>query len=353
MNEQKKYDWMVYARCMTFNHAPYIEDAMNGITMQETNFPFVCAIVDDASTDGEQEVIKNYLNEHFDLEDKNIVRQEETDDYILTFARHKTNLNCHFAVFYLKYNHYNKKSKGSYLVKWREKAKYIATCEGDDYWICPNKLQKQVNFLEKNPDYGMVCTASKIYVQGFGMKKESYGHEYRGLEDLLMGNYIFNVSVLKRKALEDKYNQEIGVHADWKMGDWPRYLHCAIVSKIGYIDEPMSVYRVLPKSASHFDDFDKFKTFNENCVAVAKYFINKYNIDAEKMNPILDNWLRRRLLLKACSVGDVDLVNQYGHNVIGLSAKEKIDVFLSSHYFTNAIYSIYKNLRLFIGHIFK
>ncbi|MBR4365861.1 MAG: glycosyltransferase family 2 protein, partial [Bacteroidaceae bacterium] len=83
-------NFIVRVSCMTFNHAPYIEDAMNGFTMQETTFPFVCTIIDDASTDGEQEVIKKYLQEHFDLEDSSVVRNEETDDYVLTFARHKT-----------------------------------------------------------------------------------------------------------------------------------------------------------------------------------------------------------------------------------------------------------------------
>ena len=163
MNEQEKYDWMVYVSCMTFNHAPYIVDAMNGFTMQETNFPFICAIIDDVSTDGEQGVIKNYLKEHFALEDKSITRHEETDDYVLTFARHKTNLNCYFAVLYLKYNHYSiKKSKVPYISQWREKAKYIAICEGDDYWIAPDKLQKQVDFMEKYPDISYTCTRYNV-----------------------------------------------------------------------------------------------------------------------------------------------------------------------------------------------
>lgn len=162
MRQQEKYDWMVYVSCMTFNHAPYIVDAMNGFTMQETNFPFVCAIVDDASTDGEQEVIKNYLNEHFDLEDKNVARHKETDDYVLTFARHKTNLNCHFAVLYLKYNHYKKKPKAPYLAQWRDKAKYIANCEGDDYWTAQDKLQKQVDFMDNHPDISYTCTRYNI-----------------------------------------------------------------------------------------------------------------------------------------------------------------------------------------------
>ena len=158
MNEQVKYDWMVYVICATYNHASYIKDAMNGFTMQETDFPFVCAIIDDASTDGEQEVIKSYLNEHFDLEDRKVVRREETDDYVLTFARHKTNLNCYFAVLFLKYNHYSlKKTKAQYLAQWQNNAKYIAICEGDDYWIDPCKIQRQIQFLEDNIDFNL-CT---------------------------------------------------------------------------------------------------------------------------------------------------------------------------------------------------
>ena len=154
-------DFLVQVNCMTFNHASYIEDAMNGFIMQETKFPFVCTIVDDASTDGEQEVIEGYLKEHFDLEDKAIVQQEETDDYVRTFARHKSNYNCYFVVLFLKYNHYSiKKNKKQYFQE-RLVSKYVAICEGDDYWIDPLKLQKQVDFLEKNSSYNMVYTKYK------------------------------------------------------------------------------------------------------------------------------------------------------------------------------------------------
>ncbi len=161
MNERYKY--MVQVRCMTFNQANFIEDAMNGFTMQETTFPYVCIIIDDASTDGEQEVIKKYLEQYFDFENSSIVRNEETDDYILTFAQHKTNRNCFFAVLFLKYNHYSiKKSKGSYLQDWTD-TKYIAYCEGDDYWTDSTKLQKQVDFLETHLDYSLCCHRFKIY----------------------------------------------------------------------------------------------------------------------------------------------------------------------------------------------
>lgn len=172
MNEIEKYNWMVCVRCMTFNHAPYIVDAMNGFTMQETTFPFVCCIVDDASTDGEQEVIKNYLAENFDLDDKLVVRNDDTEDYVLIFSQHKTNRNCFFAIYFLKYNHWgtkiSKARKLIYISEWHEKAKYIAVCEGDDYWIASEKLQKQVVFLENNPDF-VICTHD--YIRYYENKK--------------------------------------------------------------------------------------------------------------------------------------------------------------------------------------
>lgn len=157
MNDQKQYKWTVCTSCMTYNQSTYIEDALNGFTMQKTNFPFVCIVVDDASTDGEQDVIKKYLEQHFELEDKTITRNEETEDYVLSFARHKTNRNCFFAVLFLKYNHYRKKSKLPYISKWIDNSKYLAMCEGDDYWTAPQKLQTQVDYLETHPNIVLSC----------------------------------------------------------------------------------------------------------------------------------------------------------------------------------------------------
>ena len=66
-------NYTVCIDCITFNHAPYIVDAMNGFCMQKTNFPFAAVILDDTSTDGEPEVIKQYLHKNFDLDNKDIV----------------------------------------------------------------------------------------------------------------------------------------------------------------------------------------------------------------------------------------------------------------------------------------
>ena len=146
----------VTVSCMTYNQAKYITDAMNGFTMQQTSFPFVCAIVDDASTDGEQEVIRKYVEDNFDFSEGSVAYHKETDYAHITYAQHKTNKNCYFAVLYLKENLYSQPEKKRLCLKeWRDGVEYMAICEGDDYWIVPDKLEKQVKIMDDNPSISL------------------------------------------------------------------------------------------------------------------------------------------------------------------------------------------------------
>lgn len=152
---------LVSIRCMTFNHKPYIRQCLDGFVMQETNFPFVAIVVDDASTDNEQEVLWNFINNELD---HTSLQKEDTDDFIRVVAPHKTNKQCVFIFILLKYNHYCiRKAKSPYYKDWEDKTKYIALCEGDDYWTDPLKLQKQVDFLESHPDFSCVYHRYYIY----------------------------------------------------------------------------------------------------------------------------------------------------------------------------------------------
>ena len=164
MNESSFPVFFLRIHCVTYNHASFVEETMNGFCMQQTNFPYIAIIIDDASTDGEQNVIRRYLDEHFYT-----IKKEETDDYVLAFAKHKNNLNCFFCVYYLKYNFYRiHKPKYSFTERWGENTRYIAKCEGDDYWTDPLKLQKQVDFLESHPDYVLCCHETMRYSQNTG-----------------------------------------------------------------------------------------------------------------------------------------------------------------------------------------
>ena len=190
---EKEYKYMVCTRCSTFNHAPFIVDTMNGFTMQETTFPVVSLIIDDASTDGEPEIIKQYLKDYF----LNPYREEETDDYCMICAKHKSNLNCTFIVFLLKYNHYSiKKSKLPYLSEWLDNSKYHALCEGDDYWIHPNKLQIQVFFLESHPNISYTCTRYKTYIEKvYGMGDDIF--LFSSIDEDITSFRMINVSFTK------------------------------------------------------------------------------------------------------------------------------------------------------------
>lgn len=179
---EKEYKYMVGVSCMTYNQSKYILDAMNGFVMQQTNFPYVVMVVDDASTDGEQEVIRKFVSEQFDTNDTSVAYEKETDYAHITYAQHKTNKNCYIVVLYLKENLYSQcKIKAPYLVEWRDNIKYEALCEGDDYWIDAQKLQKQVDFLEENENYVLVCHRYKIFDEE---KKECYNSD--GLDHIFV-----------------------------------------------------------------------------------------------------------------------------------------------------------------------
>ena len=200
MNECNPYK--VCVRSFTFNQAPYITATMDGFCRQQTLFPYICLIMDDASTDGEPEVIKQYLLNFFDTE-----WTKETNDFYLTFAHHKENKNCYFAVFLLKYNHYSiKKSKQAYFREVITEFDYLAQCEGDDYWTDEHKLQKQADALDANPQATLVYTnfrtidsegntISRPFIKDFPGRS----HSGDNLPTLLRyGNYVMTLTTMYR-----------------------------------------------------------------------------------------------------------------------------------------------------------
>lgn len=234
--------------CNTFNQAGYIEDALGGFCSQNTEFPFICIIVDDASTDEEPSVIKQFLSEHFNLEDDTTARTEETDDYVSFYTRHKTNLNCYFAVYLLKYNHFGKKSKRQYYREWIDPVKYIALCEGDDYWIDSNKLQYQVGFLKTHPEYGFVGTKTRVLEPNGLLLDDDYPSSsspviegdwilYQNVfEDAKFGPVTRTVSICYKKAITDCFPDKVG-------GDLMLQTVLAKYSYYALFNRVMAVYR--------------------------------------------------------------------------------------------------------------
>lgn len=235
--------YLVRAHCATYNHSMYITDALNGFVMQKTNFPFICTIVDDASTDGEQGVINDYVDVHFDHSVETGYKQWETEDAFFTFARHKKNERCHFVVLCLKKNLYKNPRKRELIKEWC-KTKYIALCEGDDYWTDPLKLQKQVDYMESHPDCCM-CSHKVDWEMDGSLYKGGCQHENScdlTTDEVIRngGLYLATNSLVYRKWLDED-------QPEWRkkamVGDYPLQILAALRGKIHFISDTMSVYR--------------------------------------------------------------------------------------------------------------
>lgn len=266
----------VCCRCFTFNQAKYITDAMNGFTMQHTSFPFVCTIVDDASTDGEQEVIRKYLEDNFDFSEGSTAFNKETDYGFLTYAQHKTNKNCYFAVLYLKENHYSKKkSKNPYISKWRDICTYEAMCEGDDYWIDENKLQNQVDVLDSNPEVILVHTGFKnVNEKGEVINRPKYNRfmnisaKEKSLVSLFDKNHIMTLSCVFRKEL---LSNPLFANSP-AFYDYSYFLASAFLGRIKYIPQITCCYRLNPGSVMQ----TKRDIVNKKLYEVYRYYVLHY-----------------------------------------------------------------------------
>lgn len=256
--EQIMQNWnseipLVSICCITYNHEPYIVQTLDGFLMQKTSFPFEILIHDDASTDRTADIIREYEKKF-----PNLIKP-----------------------IYQKENQY---SKGFTSVSetWnfpRAQGKYIALCEGDDYWIDENKLQMQVDFLENNPEYGMCYTKAKQFIQKKRkFSRRRFGTDVRDFEDLLFnGNRVPTLTTVFRKDLLNSYLK--GIYPQdkgWLMGDYPMWLYFAHESKVKFFDKVTSVYRVLENSASHSDNVEKSVAFGKSYWDIRNFFSKKY-----------------------------------------------------------------------------
>lgn len=265
---------LVYIQSITYNHAPYINDTMNGFCIQQTSFPFIAVIIDDASTDGEQDIIMNYLIQHFDMENGD---DWETEDAHFFYVQHKSNSNCYFVAILLKYNFYQiGKSKDYLFARWRDKSKYIALCEGDDYWIDPLKLQKQVDYLDEHSDCSLVYTLAKISRNGT-IGKNLAGKDYRKIKFMMSENPIPTLTTLFRLSIYQNYLVDVQPEKHhWLMEDKPLWYYIQIHSNIHFIPEITSVYRLLEESASHSNDLEKMLRFRDSAREISLFFLDKY-----------------------------------------------------------------------------
>lgn len=240
--------------CLVYNHAPYLRECFDGFLAQRTDFPVEILVHDDASTDNSADIIGEYAARRPDLF-KPLYQSENQ------FSKGIVQMSIHFQFP-------------------RATGKYVALCEGDDYWCDPEKLQRQVDWLESHPECGLVYSQVRWYFEREKRFDRNWGGPGAGettLERLLEGNCIPTPSIVIRRDLLDRYIAEVRPQEQgWMMGDYPMWLYAAAHSKIRFIDEPLAVYRILNESASHFRSFEQADRFCRSTLDIRRFFAGQY-----------------------------------------------------------------------------
>ena len=294
------FDNLVCVKCYTYNHRPYIEDTLNGFTWQVTSFPVVYTVVDDASTDGEQAFLSDWVDKYLEHDDSSRLWVKMPYGLLAVGKMHDNPLQT-YVVILLSENHYSKRwgrKKAMYISRWTDSAKYIAICEGDDYWTDMNKLQKQVDFLESNPVYTL-CFHS-VYEVYEGQPRLNHvrskveDRDYSGIEwykkrPAQLASFLFRSSICS----SDLYRR-VGADNGFVAKDVPWLLACAHYGKIRGMSDVMSVYRHnetgwtqkkhtkesiirIAESELHYEIFgEEFKSQGESfyCLALVRAFFN-------------------------------------------------------------------------------
>ncbi len=279
------YEAMVSVWCTTYNHEKYIRDAIEGFLMQKTDFKFEVVIHDDASTDGTITILREYEKKYPEL----IRVLYETENQYSKFR--------YFPQFFYP------------LMRRESKGKYIALCEGDDYWTDANKLQIQIDYMESHPH--CVMTVHDAIRRNCRTNEEKPFRPFLEEEDVSFADSIGkHISIPTASYVCKKEMLNIDdFFLETDVGDYTLQLYCLTKGKIHYFDRAMSVYRYLAEGSWSSNQRENFYSSLKHLVSIS-FFLERYN---EYTNGSYDKDIRKEIRL---------CLNQALHHGKGMSIKQ-------------------------------
>lgn len=222
--EEKEQQVMVSICCLAYNHEKYIRSALDSFVSQETDFPFEVLIHDDASTDATAAVIREYEEKY-----PQIIRP-----------------------IYQTVNQFSQKISISAVHQYpRARGKYLAICEGDDYWTDPHKLQRQVDFMQAHPQYAL-CVHNTREINCITGAQRLINPSEQEMDIPLLsimergGAQFHTSSMLFRREDALRFPDYCSKYG---FGDYPKSIFLALCGKVHYFPEVMSVYRQMTESS--------------------------------------------------------------------------------------------------------
>lgn len=220
LTDKRKQQMMVSICCITYNQKEYICDALDGFLKQKAEFAFEVLIHDDASTDGTADIIRQYAGKYPDII-KPILQTENQ------YSKGFTNISGTFNFP-------------------RAEGRYIAMCEGDDYWTDDHKLQKQVEYMEAHPDCSLCFHSAVVDVQERAVTERRM-RPYRKSRQVEPEEIIGKRSGYPTASLlfrTDMVQNLPDFYVQAPIADIPLQLLAAARGYAFYMDEDMCVYRL-------------------------------------------------------------------------------------------------------------
>ncbi len=218
----REYECRVSVLCTTYNHEKYIRQCLDSMVSQKTDFPFEIIVRDDCSTDGTSDIVREYGEKYPGI----VIPYILEENY---FRKGMTNVS--FEKMF-------RMSRG----------KYISVCEGDDFWMDPEKLQVQTDFLEEHPDYSLCVTASYFANPDGTLKSgETFRHDTvsrdLSVEEIIGGWAAATNTVVYRKSCLEK-DIIIPFLGTCVNEDYARMVYLSMQGKVFYMDRLTGAYRV-------------------------------------------------------------------------------------------------------------
>ncbi len=275
-------DPLVSVKTITYNQAPYIRRAIEGVLRQKTDFPFELVIGEDCSTDGTREIVFEYQEKYPD-----VIRVVTSDKNV---GMKKNSLRTTRAC----------------------RGDYVAFCEGDDYWHSPHKLQKQADYMQAHPDCGLVYSSFDVLHPASGREIKDY-IKYRkwtmpenlSVRDFLEGRDevgfgILTCTVIVRRALYLRIIEaDATLHQSdrFLMGDTQLWAEFANLAKVHFIPESLATHVLSDESATRSKDVRKVLRFSISGAELSLYLSEKYNVPGEIRRKHVEQWCNASLRL--------------------------------------------------------
>ncbi len=279
-------DPLVSVHMITYNHEPYIAQAIEGVLMQQTDFPFELVIGEDCSTDRTREIALEFQKKY--PETIRVITGERNVGPSANELR--TDAAC--------------------------RGRYVAYCEGDDYWHHPHKLQKQTDYLEAHPEVGFVHSGADVYYVETGRrlrwrpKPAAESDQNDVFTRMLTYRYPHPhaCTVCMRRSLYRaiRENSPDNYTDEFPMTDSQTWLEAARAARVGFLDESLATHNILPESLAHSRDAGRQIRFATSGYKLSLHLARKYRCSVDVVQRIHQS-RNVNLLRLAFKVGDAEL----------------------------------------------